>query len=340
VVTIVPITSNSCERIGALSKTDRTARLLKIEHLLYQNPKGLTVEEIANFCGVTKRTTYRDLKALEDVLKIPIWQEGIRRGIVEGHFLPPIRFTVPEALNVFLAARLMLNYARRYDPNMASIFTKLNSIVSAPLREDIQKTLEWMQRQPRNDKYLQVLATLAEAWVSRRSVSIAYRALGAKKAAERIIEPYFIEPAAIGHASYVIAYYHRTKSLRIFKIERIESAEITSETYVIPSDFNASAYLSSSWGIEAGGEVKTIRLKFVPEVSRLMEETIWHPSQVVEKQRDGSLIMTLKVTDTYELLSWILGWGEKMEVLEPPEIREAIIETAEAVRQMYMKKRK
>ena len=322
-----------------MSKTDRTARLLKVEHLLYQTESGLTVEEIARRCEVCKRTAYRDLKALEaEPYVIPIWQEGTKRGISEGYFLPPIHFTISEALNVFLAARLMLSYARRYDPNIASIFTKLNSIVPSPLREDIQKTLEWMQRQPRNDKYLQVLATLAEAWVSRHRVRIVYRALGAKKAAERIIEPYFIEPAATGHASYVIAYCHRTKSLRIFKIERIESAEITAETYVIPSDFNASAYLSSSWGIEVGSKVKTIKLKFIPELARIMEETIWHPSQVVQKQRDGSVIVTLRVTETSELLSWILGWGGRVEILEPKELGREVIESARAMLEVYERK--
>lgn len=321
-----------------MSKTDRTARLLNVEHLLYQKPSGLTVEEIANFCGVTKRTTYRDLKALEDVLKVPIWQEGIRRGIVEGHFLPPIRFTVPEALNVFLAARLMLNYARRYDPNMASIFTKLNSIVPSPLREDIQKTLEWMQRQPRNDKYLQVLATLAKAWLSRHRVKIFYKALDARKATERTIEPYFIEPAATGHSSYIIAYCHYTNSVRIFKIERIEAIEITSEPYVISPDFDANAYLSSSWGIVVEGEVKTIKLRFAPVLARLMEETIWHPSQVVQKQRDGSVIMTLRVTDTVDLYSWVMGWGDRVEVLEPKELRREVIESAKAMLAMYRQK--
>ena len=48
---------------------------------------------------------------------------------------------------------------------------------------------------------------------------------------------------------------------------------------------------------------------------RIMEETIWHPSQVLERQKDGSMIMTLSVTDTVDLFSWILGWGEKVEVL-------------------------
>jgi len=323
---------NKVDRIG---KTDRTARLLKVEHLLYQNPKGLMIEEIARLCDVSKRTTYRDLIALESELGVPIWEEGSKRGITEGYLLPPVHFTLPEALNIFLAARVMLNYAHRYDPNMASTFIKLSSIVSPPLREQIQKTLDWMQKQPRNERYLGILAALAEAWLSQRRVKISYRALTRERPTQRVIEPYFIEPAAPGHASYVIAYCHRTNSLRTFKIERIEAVEPTAEPYTIPPDFDPSAFLSSSWGIVVKGEVKTIKLKFDPEIARIMEETVWHPSQVLEKQGDGSVIMTLRVTDTVELRSWILGWGEKVEVLEPAEIREKIVKTAKAMLNVY-----
>lgn len=322
-----------------MGKTDRTARLLKVEHLLYQNPKGLTVQEIADKCGVKKRTAYRDLRALESKpYIIPISEEGTRRAIGEGYLLPPVRFTPLEALNVFLAARLMLNYARRYDPNTASIFTKLNSIVPEPLREEIQKTLDWMQKQPRNERYLRTLAALAEAWVSRQQVKISYRALEADKATERTIEPYFIEPAAKGHSSYVIAYCHRTGSLRMFKIERIEAMEATSVPYAIPPDFDANAYLGSSWGIVVEDKVKSIRLKFVPELARIMEETIWHPSQLLEPQRDGSVVMKLRVGNTVELYSWIMGWGEKVEVLEPKELRREIVRTAKAMMGVYKKK--
>ena len=66
-----------------------------------------------------------------------------------------------------------------------------------------------------------------------------------------------------------------------------------------------------------------------------MEETIWHPSQVLERQKNGSIIMTLRVTDTVELYSWILGWGEKVKVLEPPELRQDIIETAREMLAVY-----
>jgi predicted DNA-binding transcriptional regulator YafY len=302
--------------------------LLYVEHLLYQSPTGLKVEEIARSCGVSKRTTYRDLRALETELKVPIWEEGTQRGIVEGYFLPPISFSVPEALNVFLAARLMLSYARGYDPNIASVFLKLNSIVHPPLREQIQKTLEWMQKQPKDDRYLRTQATLAEAWLSRQKVKIA----------ERIIEPYFIEPAAAGHSSYVIAYCHRAHEIRTFKVERIEAIEMTSEPYTVPHDFDANEFFGSSWGIVVEAEVETIKLKILtPEIVRIMQETIWHPSQVLERQSDGSMVMTLRVADTYELRGWILSWGEQIEVLEPEELRRGIIETAKAMLDIYKK---
>ena len=48
--------------------------------------------------------------------------------------------------------------------------------------------------------------------------------------------------------------------------------------------------------------------------------------------------MTLRVLDTVELQSWIMGWGEKVEVLEPAELRREIIEAANAMLEVYMKK--
>ena len=70
-------------------KRDRTARLLRLQVLLAQSPLGLNIKEIAFKCYVSERTAYRDLKALEYEVGIPIWERGSKRGIVEGHFLYP-----------------------------------------------------------------------------------------------------------------------------------------------------------------------------------------------------------------------------------------------------------
>ncbi len=326
--------------MGKGKTKDRTARWANMEHLLYQNQKtGLTIREMAEKCDVSTRQIYRDLKDLEQKRGMRFWQHDSRWGIAEGYFLPPVRFTLPEALNVFLAARLMLSYSHRYDPNVASTFIKLNSIVPSPLREQIQSTLDWMRELPLNEKRLRVMARLAEAWVSQRSARITYRSLPADKATERVIEPYFIQPAAPGHSSYVIARCQRAGELRVFKVERIEDIEVTGEAYTVPSDFDANRYLSSAWGIVAEGEIETVRLKFQPGIARLMEETVWHPSQVVESETDGSLVMTLRVFDTYEFRTWVLGWGEKVEVIEPPGLRDEIAAVAGAMAKVYRKRK-
>ena len=277
------------------------------------------------------------MEAIESELGVPVWEEGPKRGIAEGYALPPISFTLSEALNIFLSARLMQNYSRRYNPHMASTFMKLNSVVPSPLREQIQKTIDWLNKQPRNDKQIVILGKLAEAWVSQHQVMIRYKTLEEKEPTERVIEPYFIEPAAPGHSSYVIAYSHRVHAIRIFKVERIEDIQILDDTYTIPPDFDAIDYLSSSWGIVVDGEIEIIKLKFSPQVARIIAETVWHPSQVQEHQDDGALIMILKVTNTIDLRAWILGWGEEVEVQEPIELRKNIVKTAKALLGVYAK---
>jgi predicted DNA-binding transcriptional regulator YafY len=319
-------------------KLRKTERLIQIWLLLSTNPAGYTIRDLAGRFAVNIRTIYRDMAALGTDLRIPIYDDKGRWRIEESHMLPPVRLTLPEALNIFLAARLMLRYSQRYDPNVDATFTKLSAVLPPALAQQVRKAMDWMRELPKDEKRLRVLTAVAEAWVTQRRLRMAYRSLTAEEAGERVIEPYYIEPAASEHDSYVVGYCHVRKGIRTFKMGRIERAELTDEPYAIPPDFDANKFFSSSWRVVAGGEVKTVKLKIIdPEILRIMEETVWHPSQVLKMQKDGSMIMTLKVATTVDFLSWILGWGEKIEVLEPRELREEILHTTERVLKIYQK---
>ena len=321
-----------------VDKHKRLERLTKIEHWLFQNSKaGLTVEQLAEKCQVSTRTIYRDLADLQSMQELPLCKEGKRWYVMkEEIYLPPIRFKLREAMILFLAARLMLSYTNRYDPNMESCFVKLNSVVTSPLREQIQNTLDWMRSLPIDEDYLHTSELIAKAWMQRHCIEVKYQALGDKKATARTIDPYYFQPDLAGHSAYVIAYCHRTKGVRTFKVRRITEVQETGKSYEIPPDFDANEHLASAWGIMSGIEVETIKLKFSnPDIVRIQEEAIWHPSQVTKRQPDGSLIMTLKVSISPELLGWILRWGEYVEVLEPEELRQDVIESAKAMLDVY-----
>jgi len=96
-------------------------------------------------------------------------------------------------LSIFLAARLMVSYSHRYDPNVDSTFGVLASVLPPPLGEQVQKTLAWMQGLPKNESYLRTMAKLAEAWTSLHRVRIVSLPAGGE-----------------GHRAYHRAPFHRT----------------------------------------------------------------------------------------------------------------------------------
>lgn len=312
-------------------KKDRTARLLKLQILLWQNPQGLTIKELADRCSINKRTTYRDLRALESDLEVPIWQENDKRGIVDGYYLPPISFTPAEANNIFIAARLMQQISLTHDSNVISTLMKLNTVVSLPLRKQIRKTLDYMEKQPRDSRMAYNFNKLVQAWLSQHKVRITYQNLvDVEDPIERVIEPYFVEPSSVGGTSYVIAFCHHKQRVCAFAISYIIGNVIVEpDTFEIPDDFNAIDYLSTAWGVYSERkEIETVVLHFKPNISKSILDIKLHPSQKTETQKDGSIIMTLKVRDTIQFLGWILAWRDKVEVLEPKTMRDEICQLA------------
>jgi len=316
------------------NKKDRLARLSKVEHLLYQCPDGLTINAIAEKCGVCARTARRDLEALETI-GVPIWENESRRGIAPGYFLPPISFTLPEAMTIFLAARLMLAYSNTYNPNIDSTFVKLNSAVTPPLRDQVRRTIDWMQKLNKDEPLLRTMDTLAHAWINGRRARIRYQALGRTSANDRVIEPYFIQPATFERANYVIAYCHHARKVLTFKVDRIMDIALLDEHYVIPPDFDANKFLEPAWGITVFGKPVAVKLRFNSEIARLARETRWHPSQSVKMQPDGSAMVTFKVPVTDEFIAFVMRWGEKVEVLQPAGLRRKIAGIARGMLNVY-----
>jgi predicted DNA-binding transcriptional regulator YafY len=317
-------------------KRDRTARLLKLQMLLWQHPTGLSIEEISQKCSVSLRTAYRDLNALESELEVPIWGKGSVRGIVEGYFLPAVPFTLMETIHIFLAVRLMQRCDYLYNPGLVSTIRKLNNIVPPKLRQQVLDTLAIMERQPRDERKIINLNKLIEAWLSRHMVKFLYRQ--EDKLIERVVEPYSIEPSEPGHSNYLIASCQPGGSIEIFKINNISGeVHICPDTYEIPSDFNAIDYISRSWGVHIDNdELVNAKIHFSQKSN--VKETIWHPSQVMQIQKDGSVIWTLKVRNTRDFLQWVLGWGIEAEVLEPETLRNQIVKHSQALLEFYNSK--
>jgi proteasome accessory factor B len=114
--------------------------------------------------------------------------------------------------------------------------------------------------------------------------------------------------------------------MRTLKVERMRNAILTSDRYEIPEEFDPDAWLAHSWGIWSSDTtaVAQVRLRFDASVAPRVRESIWHRSQQITELPDGGVEMTLTVAGIVEIRPWILGWGDAVEVLEPPELREVV----------------
>lgn len=118
---------------AVFTKRDRTARLLNVANLLFQHPRGLTAPRIAELIGMNVRTVYRDLRAVESEVGVPVWQDSNRYGADRTSLLPPLKLTLHEAVTLFLSARLMQRFQDHRDPHVISAFNKLATILPPPV---------------------------------------------------------------------------------------------------------------------------------------------------------------------------------------------------------------
>lgn len=317
------------DRFGA--KRDRLARLTRLVAILQAHPDGVRTGEIAERVGMSVRTAYRDLKAIEDELGIPLWAEVGRWGVdQEKAFLPPLKLTQSEAMAVVLSARLMVRYADKYDPDLASAFEKLEQGLPPALAEHVERTLDVLSKAPRDEAFSGRVRQLTKAWAERRVVTIDYQpanyAPGARPR-RATVRPYLIEPSLQTHALYLIGWDEMRDGLRTFKIERIGDVALTPRTFEPPNPGTIEMALRRAWDIIADQDPVEVILLFSPTVASRVSETTWHPSQMITPAADGSLRWEATISGSIEIRLWILSWGDDVEVLAPAELRDDVAAT-------------
>ena len=61
-------------------------------------------------------------------------------------------------------------------------------------------------------------------------------------------------------------------------------------------------------------------------VADYIKEKIWHHTQRIEPQTDGSIVFSAEVAGTDEVKHWVLGWGRHAEILEPEFLRREVVQ--------------
>jgi predicted DNA-binding transcriptional regulator YafY len=173
-----------------------------------------------------------------------------------------------------------------------------------------------------------IINRVNDAAVNKKSIEIVYFTQSRKKESRRRVDPYRIW--FFNGTFYLIGFCHFRKEVRIFALDRIKMLSQTDVRFEIPADFDLEDFMRPSFGVFQGEPV-IVKIWFSADVAGYIREKIWHESQKIHNQKDGSIIFEAEVAGTDEIKFWVMNWGSQAEVLEPEKLREEIRAEAEAM---------
>jgi predicted DNA-binding transcriptional regulator YafY len=85
--------------------------------------------------------------------------------------------------------------------------------------------------------------------------------------------------------------------------------------------FSLEDYAAQSFGVfQDPAQYGEVVWRFAPEAAARAAEFRFHPSQVLETEDDGSLIVRFHAAGWLEMTWHLYQWGDKVEVLAPEEL--------------------
>ena len=310
-----------------LEETKRTSRILELVQLVAIKPRHYRRADLAKRFEISERMIQKDLEIIRHGLKLELRNDGDGYYFERLPSLPTTAYSFAEALALLAAARAAQTIPGVNSAELAAAIARLEALFPAEIGRLAREATDTLPRRAVKAHRQAMLILLHRALAERRQVKIAY-ATGSRagEVTERVVEPYHI--MAYGRSWHLIAHDHRRGEVLQFKVDRVQAAEIMDAAYVIPQSFDLDAYLGDAWGIMRGaaGEPETVVLLFEPEAGRWVAEEQWHHSQLSETLPDGRVQVTFQVGVTPEMVSWLLYYGSRMQVVAPVWLREQVAE--------------
>ncbi|MCK6575718.1 WYL domain-containing protein [Myxococcota bacterium] len=179
-----------------------------------------------------------------------------------------------------------------------------------------------------------VLDAVAEALFRDRALDLEYRGRDARAA-----RPWTVSPLGLvsrGPVLYLVACFDDTLAPRQFLAHRIASAAVADAPASRPPGFTLDGYIAGgAFGFKLRDEPVVLVARFeAPAVHHVLETPLADDQEIVPLP-GGAVRVQAGVHDTQELRAWLLGLGDLVEVLEPPDLRAEIAGMASRAAALY-----
>ena len=168
------------------------------------------------------------------------------------------------------------------------------------------------------------LTTILQAMKENRVVNITYRPFKKPHGYTFPIEPYCVK--LFENRWYVLAHNLHYGDVRLYGLDRMESAETTDQTYKLPKNFDAAEYFSTAYGIVLGYDVKPERIviRANEDHKHYLKSLPLHHSQRLIEDYGEYADFELYLSPTYDFIMKLLHVGAMIEVISPASLRKTM----------------
>ncbi len=305
-------------------------RLISLIFLL-QSRSLCKAGDLADELGVSERTIHRYMGMLEE-MGIPIYSERGPYGgfsLMRGYKLPPLIFTAEEATVLYMGAGLVEQmWGQVYHEAVTGVIAKLDNVLPDDLRhqvDEVQRSLVVSSLAARDYRpWAPTLQALRESILRRRRVRITYRSFALEET-RRDVDPYAL--TFRWGLWYLVGYCRLRDDMRSFRVDRIKEARVLKETFDIPPDFSARAYVEHQMQFD---DRYMVVVRLDPIAAARAREQMGHWAEIIDHE-DGSATVQMQASDFDWATGWVLGQGGRAKALEPPELVARVREEAERI---------
>jgi predicted DNA-binding transcriptional regulator YafY len=313
----------------------RADRLMAVL-LLLQARGRVTAAEVAAELEVSERTARRDLEALSTA-GVPVYSQQGRNGgwqLIGGARTDLSGLTAAESRALFLVA----GPASTATPPVKAALRKLVSALPEPFRESAEAASRAIVVDPRgwgrpaNERPPpEHLDAVQEAVVQGDQITLEYVARNGETST-RVIHPLGL--ASKGPIWYLVA--GTEKGQRTFRVDRMVSVATTGERVVRPEGFD----LAEAWRLITD-ELEEIRLPVrargtaSPEVAHWLRVALGTQVRIGPADEHGRIAVEIRGHDARSVAREVAGFGDGVELLEPPEVRAELARLGTALHDLY-----
>lgn len=299
---------------------------------------GRPAREICDALGVTRRELLEAMRTLS-MCGVPPYDPGslidahidddgcVYATHVWGLFDRPVRLSRDEALPLFIACRASLASTMAGSASLASAMTKIEAALRPEELDDVRDASSRMDMSPESGNILHILTTLKKC-AGKEKARLEYFSAGRNSFAERVFRPYgliyYVEQW------YCVGFCEMRGDVRLLRVDRIKTAEPTGESFKTPAGFSLEKFKKNKMFkmIQRPHEIK---LQFAgPAAGAALEK--W-PDRAVKTAAGAEVSFNVDRLESF--VGAVLGFGDSVTVLSPPEFKTLLATTAQKTLEKY-----